>query len=180
MNGVGSSETGDFPLVQFRRVINACDRFEAALMAGHAPRIESYLAEMKDIDSVPLLRELLTLEVEHRVRGGWEPQPEEYLERFPEHAALIRSVLAEATFSTVGSGLLSEVDLSESTEEFVNPDAPTVSYTSSSQLGRGQNDRSITRGGMRSGPPRTIGRYQVEGVLGVGGSAGCSRRSTPT
>ncbi|WP_406694967.1 protein kinase [Singulisphaera sp. Ch08] len=167
MSGADSSETGDFPLLQFRRVIDACDRFEAALLAGQSPRIESYLSEVDGIDSLSLLRELVTLEVEHRVKSGWKPRPDEYQERFPEHTDLILSVLEEATFSTLGSGFLSEAAESESTEEFVNTDAPTVSYTSSSQLGR--NDHSTAQRGRGDKPPKSIGRYLVEELLGQGG-----------
>ncbi|SIO58324.1 Serine/threonine protein kinase [Singulisphaera sp. GP187] len=167
MSGAGSSDTGDFPLSQVRRVIDACDRFEAALIAGQAPRIETYLSEMQGFDSLSLLRELITLEVEHRVKGGWEPRPEEYQERFPEQASLILSILEEATFSTLGPEFHSESDDSESTEEFINTDAPTVSGPSSSQPG--QDDRFTARGARRTRPPETIGRYSIEEMLGEGG-----------
>src|SRR5262249_46068793 len=47
----------------------------------------------------PLLRELLALEVELRVRRGETPTPAEYLQRFPGHDDLV----AEAFASTAGT-----------------------------------------------------------------------------
>ncbi len=68
-----------------QRIRRVCDRFEAAWRAGERPRIEEYL----DADSatgperLPLLRELIVLDVAYRRRGAENPRPEDYQKRFP-------------------------------------------------------------------------------------------------
>jgi hypothetical protein len=77
-------------------VEEACNRFEAAWRAGEGPRIEAYLGDAPEPGHSVLLRERLALEVEYRLGGGDTPTPAEYDARFPDHAALIRAVLAGA------------------------------------------------------------------------------------
>jgi eukaryotic-like serine/threonine-protein kinase len=73
--------------------INAlADRFEHAWKQGPRPRIEDYLAEVDEPRRVPLLNELLRVELELRRRAGDEPAVAEYVARFPEHVALIKAV----------------------------------------------------------------------------------------
>jgi eukaryotic-like serine/threonine-protein kinase len=72
------------------RIDVACDQFEAAWRAGHEPRIEDYLTEAREPDRNDLLRELMALEWELRGRRGERRTVDEYFERFPEQAALVR------------------------------------------------------------------------------------------
>lgn len=164
MNGSRPSAANDGPLVQLRRLIEVCDRFEAGLLAGHEPRIESYLAESADVNPLSLLRELVTLELEHRSRSGWEPSAAEYFARFPEHHPLIASIFAEVTFSTIGSGTpLGSIE-PESTEAPIDPDAATVTHLSSL---RQESATPPLR--LEANQPAMIGRYRIEELLGEGG-----------
>ena len=75
------------------------DRFEAAWSAGEHPKIEQYLSGVSDKEQPALLRELLTLELAYRVRKSEHPRHDEYFQRFPAHAAVIREVFAAASKS---------------------------------------------------------------------------------
>src|SRR5688572_13531723 len=66
-----------------------CDEFEAEYRAGHAPRLESYLARAPALPAV--LEHLLPIELAYRQRRGERPTPDEYTKRFP---ALDREVIA--------------------------------------------------------------------------------------
>lgn len=69
-----------------------CDRFEAEWRAGRRPAIDVYLAEVADVGRGDLLRELLGLEVEYRLRHGERPLLEEYQRRFPAHPDAVLTV----------------------------------------------------------------------------------------
>ena len=73
-----------------RQVDEICARFKAALISGSSPRIEDYLAQPPGDADCTLFLELVKLEVDYRVQFGESPTPDEYAERFPEHAALIQ------------------------------------------------------------------------------------------
>src|SRR4051812_6483833 len=50
------------PLDEFRRVLEACDRFEAALIAGQGPNVEDFLGDASGEERSVLLAELQALE----------------------------------------------------------------------------------------------------------------------
>jgi serine/threonine-protein kinase len=79
------------PLIN--RVDQACDRFEAACLAGAHPRLEDYLPQAAGAERDAFLRELLILELAYRRRDGQTPTFEEYAARFPERVTLIGSLL---------------------------------------------------------------------------------------
>jgi tetratricopeptide (TPR) repeat protein len=83
-------DTADLPGTLLRRAEEECDRFEAAWRAGLRPRIEDHLAGVPEAERPALLRELLLLELDYRRLAGERPGGEEYLARFPEHAAALR------------------------------------------------------------------------------------------
>ncbi len=85
------------PFALLRRVDEASDRFERAWGAGQCPRIEDFLAGATEPEQSLLLRELLVFELGYRRRAGETPTPDDYLGRFPDHAALIHQALDEAT-----------------------------------------------------------------------------------
>jgi hypothetical protein len=102
MDGQTSRGPGNRPLGQPELVDGACDRFEADWQVGLAPRIEDYLAEAGEADRATLLGELVALERELRRRRGEQPEAGEYLDRFPEYAAVIRSAFDEAPATSGG------------------------------------------------------------------------------
>ena len=96
MDGSIPTTPGDRPARPSERVDELCDRFEAAWRAGAAPRIEDYLAEVEAADRAALLRELVALERELRRKRGERPEAQEYLDRFPEHAGVVRAAFGAA------------------------------------------------------------------------------------
>ena len=78
-----------------RRQDKICSAFERAWQSvdrqsGEPPRLERYL----DGDSPPgLVRELLALEFEYRLRAGEQPSVNDYARRLPEHRELVELVL---------------------------------------------------------------------------------------
>src|SRR5262249_3319540 len=66
------------------RLDPVCDRFESAWLAGERPRLEDALALVAQPDRPALLRELLAVELECRLKAGETVRVEEYLRRFPE------------------------------------------------------------------------------------------------
>jgi eukaryotic-like serine/threonine-protein kinase len=105
------------------RVDEACDRFEAAWVAGTRQRIEDYLPSATGTERESYLRELLILDVAYRRRDGEQPGFADYASRFPEH----RSVVA-AVFGVPGDG--SEP---RDTTERAKP-APTVADATEARL----------------------------------------------
>jgi tetratricopeptide (TPR) repeat protein len=137
-----------------RHVDAVCDRFEAAHQAGQRPRVADYLDEAPGEEHPVLLRELLALDLAYRSRGGETPAPEEYVGRFPDHAALIRDVFREA----VGA-------------------APTPPVVETPDAGRPYDPTSTTQPEFpqrpaAAGPGPTapdLPGYEILGVLGEGG-----------
>ncbi|HZZ78370.1 MAG TPA: serine/threonine-protein kinase, partial [Gemmataceae bacterium] len=79
------------PLSLERRIDEICMRFENALQGGQTVTIEEHLLKIAESERVAILRELVRLEVEYRVRRGEQPGMNEYLSRFPAHADSIAS-----------------------------------------------------------------------------------------
>lgn len=79
-----------------RRVERASTEFENAWKAGQRPTIEEFLKSVADAERRALLRELLSLEVEYRLRLKEQLRAEEYRARFPDDVALVDAVCAKA------------------------------------------------------------------------------------
>src|SRR5207247_9438291 len=56
---------------------------------GGQPRIEDFPDAVPEPGRPELLRQLLVVEVQYRLRGGERPAPEDYLPRFPGHDGTI-------------------------------------------------------------------------------------------
>src|SRR5262245_30381592 len=78
-----------------RRLQQVGDRFAAAWNAGRRPRIENLLLDLAEGERPLLLHQLLGVEIASRGRRGEKPTPQEYQQRFPQHAELIRAVFQE-------------------------------------------------------------------------------------
>ena len=156
--------------------IGVCERFESARKAKMGSQIEDFIGEADDPDRPSLLRELLAMEVQLRVRCGEQPTRREYLERFPSDAAEV-----EAAFGAT---------------EVAPPSGPALDGLAPRSLGdsvdqgaRMKGGQSVTTSEMvpcvldgvvaaRGRPvrpdvpgedPETIGRYSVIRRLGEGG-----------
>jgi serine/threonine protein kinase len=95
MGGPAPPAPGRRPPRQSEQIDVACDRFEAAWHAGHEPRIEDHLAEAGEAARAALLGELVELERDLRRQRGEEPRVEEYLDRFPGKASVVRAAFGE-------------------------------------------------------------------------------------
>src|SRR5262245_17640748 len=84
-------------------VVDVCDRFERAWMAGGRPSLEEHLAAMPAEGRLVLFRELMALELAYRRRRGERPELEEYCARFPEWRAAVEDSFVDVTGSG-GSG----------------------------------------------------------------------------
>src|SRR5262245_42991211 len=80
---------------EVRLIEQICDGFEGAWKAGHRPCLEKYLDPVAQPLRTPLLRQLLPLDWEYRLRAGDQPQTNEYKARFPGAATLIEVVGSE-------------------------------------------------------------------------------------
>ncbi len=92
--GIGSAGD-DQSLTQSRleRVVAACDDFEIAWRDGLKPRIEDYLNSRADpASSIGSFVALLAVELELRTRFGEFLVLQDYLDRFPDDASLVRRV----------------------------------------------------------------------------------------
>jgi eukaryotic-like serine/threonine-protein kinase len=88
---------------EVRQIVQACDRFEAAWKQGPRPQPEDYLGALGEPLRTAMLRQLLLLDWDYRVRVGDTPRTGDYLTRFPADAAMIENVgleMAESAGST--------------------------------------------------------------------------------
>src|ERR1051325_4351928 len=86
MNDPVAQKNDRLSLAAERRIDEACVRFERALQAKQMVAIEDHLGAVAESEGSALLRELLRLEVEYRLRRGEQPTVDEYRARFPTHA----------------------------------------------------------------------------------------------
>ena len=68
---------------QIVRVNDLCEKFEARWQAGARPCLEGYLVPEDAPEYLPLLEELILLDVEYRRKAGEVPGVEDYAKRFP-------------------------------------------------------------------------------------------------
>lgn len=98
MSASGAEETRGFSPSELGRLVEACERFEAAWRRGEKPRIEDSLTEAGlDVDATQSLSRLLSLEVSLRLEAGESPGPVDYLARFPASRGLIEALFASRT-----------------------------------------------------------------------------------
>jgi len=143
MSAASRMDSAALPLPLARQVEATYQRFEAAWRAGQRPPIEDYLGGIPGPARGLLLFELLELELSCRRRAGEIARPEEYRQRFPEHAALIGAIFRESGVRGQGTG-----DRGQGSELLPPESCPLI--TDSCSL-----------------PPQ-LGRYRVTARLGAG------------
>lgn len=80
------------PIAALERIDDLCAEFEQKRQSNTPCSIESLLAaDFTSLERDALLAELIALEVDYRRRGGETPAEQEYLDRFPDDAAVIRN-----------------------------------------------------------------------------------------
>lgn len=151
MNESPSIGGGHEPPSRCQRVDQWCDEFdrlfkERLAVKAELPRIEEYLDAAAPTDREHLLRELLPLDFELRRATGLPPKVEDYRQRFAEYRQVVESLVDTAAFA--GSG---------------HPHSTIVGHTASGA------SPPVALGNDKL--PQSIGRYQIQKVLGRGGFA---------
>lgn len=88
---------------QVRQIELHCDQFEADWKAHRRPLPEAYLRKVDASLRPTLLRELLLLDWEYRVREGDQPTIKDYVARFPHLETLIQTIEFETASSPPAS-----------------------------------------------------------------------------
>jgi len=131
-----SAEAGLIP-TPFDQVVAACENFTVDWKPGTEPIIDSYLGRV-DSDARPtLLRNMLAIDFERRRGAGEQPRVEDYLQRFPQFASLIRNAFLE--LSSVSS-VVSHAD--------VKPKVASMKLLAASRLGDYRLLGELGHGGM--------------------------------
>jgi serine/threonine protein kinase/formylglycine-generating enzyme required for sulfatase activity len=162
---------------RLERVIRVCEEFEAAWKSPHRAQIEGYLDEIDEQERVPLLRELILVELQLRARGGERPGCEEYSQRFPNDTSAV-----EAAFRAMG-----EIEALKQAWDHQGIAEPIASCSGSAteprllgiatnplprlELDGGKEKLTGAGGSLISSAedPAVIGRFQVIRRLGEGG-----------
>ena len=97
MSGRREAEDTAVPLAVLMHIEAICDRFEAAWRSDGRPDLAAFMADGPGPDQAQdrLLHGLLTLDLEFRIGRGESPDPQAYLEQFPEYSTAIREVFAD-------------------------------------------------------------------------------------
>src|SRR5262249_22548716 len=138
------------PLALARQIDRVCDHFEEDWLAGRRPRVEDYLGQAPDEARPALVRELLRVELEQRRRAGERPAPDEYSSRFPEHLALIGSLLSRTL-----------------TADAVPPSPPAPAADSWAPLPGSPRGNVGAAAGPAALP--SVPGYEIRSILGQGG-----------
>src|SRR5262249_48620842 len=141
------------PLPLARQVEAAYQRFESAWRAGQRPPIEDHLGSLPEPARTVLLPELLEVELSCRRRAGEIVRPEEYRQRFPEHAALIESIFREQAGEAAGAIADCRLQIADCKSEIANLQSAIVPEWPR------DDDGAL--------PPH-LGRYRVTARLGAG------------
>jgi serine/threonine protein kinase/formylglycine-generating enzyme required for sulfatase activity len=163
---------------RLERFISICERYEVAWKSPHRPRIEDYLADVEARDRLPLLRELIMLECELRLRAGERPEREEYVERFPNDA----SAVLGAFRGWGASGLPLRAPEPPEIDQSVTSSKGSLTAPAPRGIPTGPLRPPLEAGGCHGGigplagspalpdaDPATIGRYRIDSRLGEGG-----------
>ena len=86
------SQDMSLPLPVLEHIDKVCLEFEDAWMRGERPRVELFCGDAPEPERLPLLRQLLLLELDYKFRSGETLNQAEYHTRFPDGRELIDQV----------------------------------------------------------------------------------------
>ena len=89
----GARATDTSALSSADRIDILCDAYEQACQQGDQPELSSYLSQCAGTERDSLFAELMLLDVELRQSQGKSPSGDEYLDRYPEFAPVIETVI---------------------------------------------------------------------------------------
>jgi pSer/pThr/pTyr-binding forkhead associated (FHA) protein len=143
-------------------------RFEEEWVSGRAPRIEDFVNAVTSDSRLSLLRELVLLEMELRLKADDPVRVEDYLKRFGELKAdqkwLADLVVAECTFRRSREPALSAGEYFRRFPELEEEIAPRVLPSPSEATTLLPPDQFL----RRNVPPRIAG-YELQAEIGRGG-----------
>ena len=96
--------TTEIPSGDWSSVDKTADDFERAWKQGSQPAIEDYLAGVVEPRRSVLLKELLRVERELRIRAGEDPRPAEYHGRFPGDEPVIEAAFHRVAITSSTGG----------------------------------------------------------------------------
>lgn len=137
------SSPDEFEPGQAERLDALCDEFEAAWLQGKSPLLEDFLSKAEEPDRVALFRQLLSLEVEYRLKRADRPTVDEYRKRLPKYANLAEEILARLLKAPLQSDVESDSDMASTVETPIRAAPPEPLprqidlYRIESELGRG-------------------------------------------
>lgn len=91
------------PLDALARVHQVCERFEKELRSSSTVSLDDFMAQLPPEGRRAGFRELLALQIEHIRAAGGCPTADEYIERYPQCADTIASVLQETQIAIGGT-----------------------------------------------------------------------------
>lgn len=144
-----------------------CTKFEESWQNGRPTRLEKLLRSVDRSLQTSLLKELLSIELDWRVRSGERPDLNEYLSRFPEEQDLLAGAFANVQQTHPDEASPDEPDLEE-TRLFEADSSVTLSKSgqdSHSEL----KTKFIEEDSSWAEMPERFGRYQLRKRLGRGG-----------
>jgi serine/threonine protein kinase/formylglycine-generating enzyme required for sulfatase activity len=131
------------PLSQDAQIDRVADDFERRWRSGERPRIEECLNGVDRSARSALLHELIALEVELRRAAGESVVADEYHQRFPDDASAVEIAFGRPSQPTPAS---------------------TMTALRDDSVGHHEGN-----GGEVEEVPKTLGRYEIRGLLGKGG-----------
>ncbi|GAB4138825.1 MAG: hypothetical protein Tsb009_07300 [Planctomycetaceae bacterium] len=151
-----SDSLSDLPIEIRLQIEKICQQFEQALRGNQSPRIENVLEKHSEISRSHLLRELLSLEMEHFANAGKTLPVSEYHRRFPKETNLcdqIVSAIDQSNGNSERDTVLNSTDNSIEFPEIANSNSSELSVTADDSpsiryLGEYELIREIHRGGM--------------------------------
>ena len=136
----------DLVLNAFEQVELACREFRGGWKEGKPKTIESVLSRFEESTHLNVFRNLLNIEIEFRRRAKQNPTSEQYIQRFPQFARLIRQAFFMSTMMSMQGSVATPM-----TRSRVNvDDHPTMSFVvpAANQLGDYHLIQEIGRGGF--------------------------------
>ncbi len=155
------------PIAELHQFDALCDRFERAIAADPNARVETFIAELSQPQQRLLVRELVSLEIEHRHTTRASPDPEEFALRFPQWADELRTLATQCLEELEQA----RIESSETLEE--NSGSGHTIETSKADLHRRWSEQwlACSAAARPFGLPAdgALGHYLLQSVIGRGG-----------
>ncbi len=113
------------PAADLQQIDAVCDQFEAEWRTGRRPDPASYLLQAPPGGLAVLLRDLLNLELEYRLRLGEQPDPQSYGQRFPQLVHVVDAAFLSRHHNVVATARSAKADNSAQAATVVSPAAMT-------------------------------------------------------